>query len=60
MGMSFWIDEKQRCVFITLSGVVDDWSLGIGAQALLADPRFDKQFVRLIDATPVSNLEALR
>jgi hypothetical protein len=59
MGMSFRIDEKQRLIFTKLSGIVDNWNLGIGVQALLEDPRFDRQFSRLVDATEASDVNAL-
>jgi hypothetical protein len=54
MAASYRIDERQRCVFVTLDGAVDDWELGRGAQRLLADPQFDPEFSRLVDATELS------
>src|SRR3954447_4498544 len=54
MATSYRIDEQQCCIFFTLYDELGDWDLGTGVQALWADPQFNPQFKRLIDATQVT------
>jgi hypothetical protein len=54
MSVRYAIDVKQRCVFLHLSGVIDDWSLGNAAQQLWDEQAFDPQYSRLVDGSDIS------
>ena len=52
--MAYEIDERRRCIFVTLRGDVTEWDVGVGLQKLWADPTFNPQLPRLVDATEVT------
>jgi hypothetical protein len=51
--MSHRVDDQQECAFITLSGDVTEWEVGMGLQELWAEPRYELRFSRLVDATEI-------
>lgn len=51
MPLCYLIDSAQHCIFVHLSGAIDDWELGTKAQRLWAEPAFVPHFARLIHAS---------
>jgi hypothetical protein len=51
MPLSYHIDVRQKCVFMTISGHATEWDIGTGLLALWVDPVFDPHFSRLVDAS---------
>jgi hypothetical protein len=58
MSLNYVVDHSQRCIFVWLSDVVEDWELGNGAQHIWADTDFDPHYVRLIDGTTAVEIRA--
>ncbi len=57
MPFRYLIDVEQRCVFMHLSDVIDDWTLGTTAQQLWAEQAFNPTYSRLVDGTAVSAMK---
>ena len=51
MPLCYFIDVEQHCIFMHLSGAIDEWELGTKAQRLWAEPAFIPHFARLIQAS---------
>jgi hypothetical protein len=58
MSLNYVVDRSQRCIFVWLSDVVEDWELGNGAQHIWEDADFDPRYVRLIDGTTAVEIRA--
>jgi hypothetical protein len=56
MPITYEINERQHCIFVTLAGYLTEWDLGVGLQALWDDPKFTPAFDRLVDATGIDAL----
>jgi hypothetical protein len=51
------IETNQRCVFLHVSGVIDNWTLARALQRLWGERDFDPQYSRLVDGSEVSDMQ---
>jgi hypothetical protein len=56
MPVQYFIDTGQGCIFMHVSGVIDDWELGTAVQRLWHDQAFDPKYSRLIDGSEISEM----
>jgi len=58
MPVRHYIDSRQRCIFLTFSGFLTEWEIGVGVQALWHDPEYKPEFDRFIDVYGVEGSDA--
>jgi hypothetical protein len=54
VAMSYQIDVDRKWIFQRVCGEIGKWDLGVDLQRLWADPQFNPEYARLVDATDVT------